>query len=75
MYAIRSYYAEVLSFVFADSEPETAEGKPCLSILDSTDPGQIAQAAQEYPPDQSIYVVSSKSGGNVPVKIVGSQTQ
>ena len=58
---------EVLSFVFASSEPAAAEGKPCLSILDSTDPAQVAQAAEQYPPDKSLYVVSSKSGGTAEV--------
>jgi transaldolase/glucose-6-phosphate isomerase len=53
---------EVLSFVFASPEPAAAEGKPCLSILDSTDPAQVAQEAEQYPPDKSLYVVSSKSG-------------
>jgi len=54
---------EVLSFVFASPEPEAAEGKPCLSILDSTDPAQVALAAEQFPPDKSLYIVSSKSGG------------
>ncbi len=58
---------EVLSFVFASSEPAAAEGKPCLSILDSSDPAQVAQAAEQYPPDKSLYVVSSKSGGTAEV--------
>lgn len=53
---------EVLSFVFASPEPEAAEGKPCLSILDSTDPAQVALAKEQYPPDKSLYIVSSKSG-------------
>jgi hypothetical protein len=48
--------------VFASTEPEAAEGKPCLSILDSTDPAQVALAAEQYPPDKSLYIVSSKSG-------------
>ena len=58
---------EVLSFVFASTEPAAAEGKPCLSILDSSDPAQVAQAAEQYPPDKSLYVVSSKSGGTAEV--------
>ncbi|MGB7876187.1 MAG: transaldolase, partial [Anaerolineales bacterium] len=53
---------EVLSFVFASPAPEAAEGKPCLSILDSSDPAQVALAAEAYPPDKSLYIVSSKSG-------------
>jgi len=58
---------EVLSFVFASPEPEAAEGKPCLSIIDSTDPAQVALLAEQYPPDLSLYVVSSKSGGTAEV--------
>ena len=58
---------EVLSYVFASPEPVAAEGKPCLSILDSTDPAQVAQAAKDYPPALSLYIVSSKSGGTAEV--------
>ncbi|MFL7869146.1 MAG: bifunctional transaldolase/phosoglucose isomerase [Anaerolineales bacterium] len=54
---------EVLSFVFAPTDSVAAEGRPCLSILDSTDPAQVAQAAEQFPPDDSLYIVSSKSGG------------
>jgi transaldolase/glucose-6-phosphate isomerase len=58
---------EVISFVFASPDPTTAEGKPCLSILDSTDPAQVARAAEDFPPDKSLYIVSSKSGGTAEV--------
>ena len=58
---------EVFSFVFADTDSQSAVGKPCLSILDSTDPAQVAQAAEDYPPDKSLYIVSSKSGGTAEV--------
>jgi transaldolase/glucose-6-phosphate isomerase len=58
---------EVLSYVFASPDPAAAEGKPCLSILDSTDPAQVAQAAEEFPPERSIYIVASKSGGTAEV--------
>jgi len=34
-----------------------------LAILDSTDPAQVAQAAHDFPPDKSLYIVASKSGG------------
>ncbi len=54
---------EVLSFVFAQEDPAAAEGIPCLSILDSTDPAQVARAAEDFPPEKSLYIVSSKSGG------------
>jgi len=59
---------EVLSFVFASPDRVAAEGKPCLSILDSTDPAQVALEAEYYPPDKSLYVVSSKSGTTAEVR-------
>jgi len=34
-----------------------------LAILDSTDPAQVKLAAEQYPPDKSLYIVASKSGG------------
>ena len=34
-----------------------------LAILDSTDPEQVALAAEQYPPEKSLYIVASKSGG------------
>jgi transaldolase/glucose-6-phosphate isomerase len=58
---------EVMSSVFASPDPAAAEGKPCLSILDSTDPAQVLQAGEDFPPDKSLYVVSSKSGGTAEV--------
>ena len=58
---------EVLSYVFGALEPSESEDKPCLSILDSTDPAQVAQAAEDFPPDESLYIVSSKSGGTAEV--------
>ena len=54
---------EVISLVFAPSDPPLTEGRPHLSILDSTDPAQVAAAAEQFPPDSSLYIVSSKSGG------------
>lgn len=59
---------EVLSYVFGAMEPSESEDKPCLSILDSTDPGQVAQAARDFPPGESIYIVSSKSGTTAEVR-------
>ena len=38
-----------------------------LAILDSTDPAQVALAAVQYPPDKSLYIVASKSGGTAEV--------
>ncbi|GAB4504875.1 MAG: bifunctional transaldolase/phosoglucose isomerase [Anaerolineales bacterium] len=58
---------EVMSNLFVSPTPEAAEGKPCLAILDSTDPAQVAWAAQGYPPQASLYLVSSKSGGTAEV--------
>jgi transaldolase/glucose-6-phosphate isomerase len=57
---------EVLSSMFTaaeDTDPKT----PCLAILDSTDPAQVASAAEMFPPDKSLYLVSSKSGGTAEV--------
>jgi len=50
---------EVLSLVFG--------GRCPFSILDSTDPSQVAQAARDFPPSESLYIVSSKSGGTAEV--------
>jgi len=58
---------EVMSFVFASPDRAAAEGKPRLSILDSTDPAQVLQAAKDFPPDKTLYIVSSKSGGTAEV--------
>ena len=38
-----------------------------LATLDSTDPAQVAEAAQYYPPDKTLYIVASKSGGTAEV--------
>ncbi len=38
-----------------------------LAILDSTDPAQVALAAEQFPPDKSLYIVASKSGGTAEV--------
>jgi len=43
------------------------EGGMSLAILDSTDPAQVALAAEQYPPDKSLYIVASKSGGTAEV--------
>ena len=58
---------EVLSYVFGAQGPSASEGEPCLSILDSTDPAQVAWAAWDFPPNESLYIVSSKSGGTAEV--------
>jgi transaldolase/glucose-6-phosphate isomerase len=38
-----------------------------LAILDSTDPAQVASAAEQFPPEKSLYIVASKSGGTAEV--------
>ena len=38
-----------------------------LAILDSTDPAQVALAAGQFPPEKSLYIVASKSGGTAEV--------
>lgn len=47
---------EVMSLTF-NLKPGT------FAILDSTDPAQVAEAAQNFPPDETLYIVASKSGG------------
>ncbi len=42
-------------------------GVRAFSILDSTDPAQVARAACDFPPAESLYIVSSKSGGTAEV--------
>src|SRR3990172_7863176 len=59
-----SLTAEVFSSLLAMAG---TEAKLSLAILDSTDPHQVAQAARFYPPDQSLYIVASKSGGTAEV--------
>ncbi|MEZ0395646.1 MAG: bifunctional transaldolase/phosoglucose isomerase [Anaerolineales bacterium] len=52
---------EVFSLVFdrrADFE---------FAILDSTDPAQVLEAARRFPPEETLYLVSSKSGGTAEV--------
>ena len=38
-----------------------------LAILDLTDPAQVAKIAQDYPPEKSLYIVASKSGGTAEI--------
>jgi len=38
-----------------------------FAILDSTDPGQVLAAEKAFPPAESIYIVSSKSGGTAEI--------
>ncbi len=70
-----SLTAEVFSLLFdhrlqtTDRESSTVKGPASLKvgILDSTDPTQVAEAAQDFPPDRSLYIVASKSGGTAEV--------
>ncbi|MBI1792931.1 MAG: bifunctional transaldolase/phosoglucose isomerase [Chloroflexi bacterium] len=55
-----SLTAEVFSLIFPNTEFR-------LSILDSTDPAQVTQAARDFPPEKSLYIVASKSGGTAEV--------
>ena len=55
-----SLTAEVLSSLLAAAN---IEAKLSLAILDSTDPQQVALAAEQYPPAKSLYILASKSGG------------
>ncbi len=54
---------EVLSLCFSPiTNPEVT-----FSILDSTDPTQVLAADNAFPPDKTLYIVSSKSGGTAEV--------
>ncbi len=53
---------EVMSLIFK----EQVTGLQ-LSILDSTDPAQVLRAAQKNPVAQTLFIVSSKSGGTAEV--------
>jgi len=55
-----SLTAEVFSLIFPNSKFK-------LAILDSTDPAQVALAAKNFPPEKSLYIVASKSGGTAEV--------
>ena len=67
-----SLTAEVFSSLLAAASPsptgrgDRGEGIR-LAILDSTDPAQVAEAAKHYPPDKTLYIVASKSGGTAEV--------
>ena len=63
-----SLTAEVFSLLF-DHESSTVNRPSSLKvgILDSTDPAQVAEAAKNYPPEKTLYIVASKSGGTAEV--------
>ncbi len=52
---------EVISLVFAGTEGLA------LSIIDSTDPVQVAEKAASIPLDKTLFIVASKSGGTAEV--------
>ena len=61
---------EVLSLIYsalAPSESHATQGDLTFSILDSTDPAQVLETARQFPPQKTLYIVSSKSGGTVEV--------
>ena len=53
---------EVLALTFAG-----ADGLR-LTIIDSTDPGQVLDADQAHPLSETVYIVSSKSGGTAEIR-------
>jgi len=59
-----SLTAEVLSSLLAAAK---IDAPLSLAILDSTDPEQVSVTGDHYPPDQSLYIVASKSGGTAEV--------
>ena len=59
-----SLTAEVLSSLQAAAK---IEAPLSLAILDSTDPEQVSLASGDFPPDKSLYIVASKSGGTAEV--------
>lgn len=62
-----SLTAEVLSSLLAGAN---IEAPLSLAVLDSTNPLQVAQAAVDFPPSKSLYIVASKSGGTAEVMAV-----
>jgi len=59
-----SLTAEVFSLLYS-----AAGMKPAMKLgtIDSTDPAQVLQAAQDFPPEKTLYIVASKSGGTAEV--------
>src|ERR1041384_844354 len=59
-----SLTAEVLSSLQAAAKKDAPLS---LAILDSTDPEQVSLTSGNFPPDKSLYIVASKSGGTAEV--------
>jgi transaldolase / glucose-6-phosphate isomerase len=58
---------EVLSLVHSLLPGKGGRAGLVFSILDSTDPAQVMETASRFPPAQTLYIVSSKSGGTAEV--------
>ncbi|MCS6995325.1 MAG: bifunctional transaldolase/phosoglucose isomerase [Anaerolineales bacterium] len=61
---------EVMSLVFSSfltGRGAGGEGGLRFAILDSTDPGQVAETAARFPLEKTLLLVSSKSGGTAEV--------
>lgn len=54
---------EVMGLLFSPGENNGL----AFSILDSTDPAQVLDAAMNFSPESTLYIVSSKSGGTAEV--------
>ncbi len=59
-----SLTAEVFSSLQAAADIKSPVS---LAILDSTAPEQVSLAGENFPPDKSLYIVASKSGGTAEV--------
>ena len=57
----------MLSLIFFALPGKDGEAGLTFSILDSTDPAQVLETARRFPPKQTLYIVSSKSGGTAEV--------
>jgi transaldolase/glucose-6-phosphate isomerase len=58
---------EVMSLFFSPRPLGEGSGVRAFAILDSTDPAQVLETARQFPPEKTLYIVSSKSGGTAEV--------
>jgi transaldolase/glucose-6-phosphate isomerase len=58
---------EVLSLILG-----SAEGSPRLHVLDTTDPGQVGTVASAIDPQNTLFIVSSKSGSTMEPELLRS---
>jgi len=58
---------EVLALIFSSLLNGEGSGVRSFAILDSTDPAQVLETAAQFPPEKTLYIVSSKSGGTAEV--------